>query len=361
MVVPPGDDLDTVELHRVRIPLIEPFVTAHGVEHERDVVLVRVVSGGDDGWGECSTLSAPTYSAEFTDDAWRALRDDIAPALLAGAARSWPSRPMATAAVDTACTDLSLRRAGVSLAAQLGGARSSIESCAVVGRRDTIESLLDAVADRVAAGHNHVKLKVQPGWDIEPLSAVRERWPTIGLAADANASYAAAPDVPAGLDALGLTYLEQPLAADQLAESAALAARLDTPLALDESITSMTTLVAALDVGAASVVNVKVARMGGIGAAVEAVRAVADRGRSCFVGGMLETGVGRAVALGVAALDPVDLPCDLGPSSRYFAEDLTEPFELVDGCLAVPTDAGASRRPREAALDRFTVDRVVIG
>jgi o-succinylbenzoate synthase len=358
MVVPPGGDLDSIGLYRVRVPLIEPFVTAHGVEHERDITLVRVAAGELDGWGECSALAAPTYSEEFSAASWSALRDAIAPDCLAGGEWRDGSRPMATAALDMALVDLDLRRRSVSLRVHVGGTRALVDSCAVVGVADSLPALVEAVGRRVDDGHLQVKLKIHPGWDVAPLTSVRDRWPGLALAADANGSYGSAPDVPRQLDALGLVYLEQPLGRSDLAGSRELAESFHTKLALDESITSPGTAIAALALGAASVVNIKPARLGGLDAACEVARIVADHGAGSFVGGMLETGIGRAAALGVASLPSVGMPTDLGPSSRYFVDDITEPFTLVDGRIEVPTGPGIGRRPRPDRLDRFLVEHV---
>jgi o-succinylbenzoate synthase len=358
MVVPPGGDLDSISLYRVRLPLLEPFVTAHGVEREREVTLVRVAAGDLEGWGECAALAAPTYTDEFAAASWSALCETLAPTYLMGGEWRDESMPMTTAALDTALVDLDLRRRSVRLSEHVGGSRGAVESCAVVGVADTLTALVETIGRRVEDGHRLVKLKIHPSWDVAPLTTARQHWPELGLAADANGSYPSASDVPDQLDRLGLIYLEQPLGRSDLEGSRDLARSFQTKLALDESVTSPGAAIAALDLGAASVVNIKPARLGGLDVACEVARIVADHGAESFVGGMLETGIGRAAALGVASLPSIELPTDLGPSSRYFAEDITDPFALVDGRLEVPTEPGIGRRPRPDRFDRFLVEYV---
>lgn len=353
---------DALELVRVAVPLPRPFRSAHGVEAVRRAVLVRAVGAdGVEGWGECSALARPTYTGEWHDGAWLVLRHELAPAVVAGRDHGVRGHPMAVAAVEGALVDLALRRAGRSLAAALGATRHRVDTTAVVDLATGVDELLERVAAAVALGHRSVKLKVRPGADVGPLRAVRSTWPALAVAADANGAYAGDPDAVLALDRLGLAYLEQPLDPDDLVGHAALTRRLTTPVALDESVPSPGAVAAALALGAADVVNLKPARLGGLAAAVEAHRLLVEAGVPAFVGGLLELGVGRATALAVAGLPGCTLPTDLGPSSRYVDDDLTPPFELgPDATLGVPTGAGIGVVPRPARLDEVAVERVVI-
>lgn len=355
-------DLAAVELVRVRMPLRQPHRTASSTEAARDLVLVRAI-GGDtvEGWGECSTLTRPTYTGEYTVAAWHLLRREVVPALLAGQPTALRGHPMALAGVRSALLDLRLRREGTSLAAHLGGARAAVPSCAVISVTGSDEVLLEAVAAAVERGHRHVKLKVEPGWLRQPLGLVRGRWPELGLAADGNGSLGGVDEAElAQLDDLGLSYLEQPFGPDELVATAALARGLATPLALDESIGSVGAARTALALDAAQVINVKPARVGGVVEAVRIGRLAAEGGVPAFVGGMLETGVGRAAALAVASVSAFDLPSDLGPTAQYFADDLVPPFRLVDGALAVPSGPGIGVVPERGRVQGFATERLVI-
>ncbi len=359
-----------LELVRVRIPLVEPFATAHGVERDRDLVLVHAVAAdGVEGWGECSTLSHPGYSPEHTPAAWTVLRDELAPAVLEG--RSAPSaraNPMAMAGLEVACVDLAHRRLGRSLTAELGPGVERVPVGTVVGVASSVDELLAVVERRLREGYAQVKLKVTPGWLLEPLRAVRRAWPDLVLAADANGSLGewlegvAPPDL-AELDGLGLSYLEQPSTPGRLAGDASLLGSLDTPIALDESIPDAAAFHEAVGAmsGAPFVVNVKLARLGGLRATIEVLHHIAGAGCSAFVGGMLESGVGRAAAVAVATSPVCNLVGDLGPSGRYFARDvITEPFVLRGGTVAVPAGAGIGVDVDLSAVEAFAVDRATI-
>lgn len=323
------------------------------------MVLVRVDDGDDAvGWGECSALARPTYSAEYTDAAWAVLADHLV------AGQPVVGHPMATAALLGAQQDLALRRQGRSLvdrvASRLGRPESAVAWTAVVGRHATVAELLAEVADRVSAGAVMVKLKVTPDpADLDGVREVRTTWPGLAVAVDGNGSL----DVRAvtSLDALGLAYIEQPAPHDDLVASARLAQRCDTPIALDESVTSAAVVATAAALGAASVVNVKAARLGGVTAAIDTIAAATDAGWGVFVGGMLETGVGRAAALALAVSSSCTGPTDLGPSTQYFARDLTEPIGTdAEGRVVVPTGPGIGVVPLDAVLDEVTVDRLTI-
>lgn len=355
----------SVELVRVRLPLLTPFHTAHGTEEVRDLVLVAVtLDDGTVGWGECSALARPTYTGEHTAGAWLVLRDELVPALLADVDAGVVGHPMAAHALATARSDAALRRRGRRLVEELGAQHGRpaerLPVTAVVGRAPSIDELLEVVAERIEGGAALVKLKVSPHPDdLAAVAAVRATWPELALAVDGNGTLD--PRSVAVLDGLALAYVEQPAPADDLLRSAALAARLEAPVALDESITSVASLEVALAVGAGRIVNVKPARLGGTTVATEVARTAHDAGWGVFVGGMLESGVGRAAALAVAALPTCTLPTDLGPSARYFATDVTEAIVADgDGRVLVPPGPGLGVVPLAAVLAERTIDRLVV-
>jgi O-succinylbenzoate synthase len=332
----------------------------------RDLLLVRVVTDDGEGWGECAALSDPGYTSEYVDDAQAVIERYIAPALVAGAGAD-PVRVvghrMAKAAVEGAVLDVSLRAEGRSLAEFLGASQATVAAGAAIGLTGSVPELLERVAGAVTEGYRRVKLKIEPGWDAEPLAAVRDRFgDDLGVQVDGNGSYTADDiDHLVGLDRFGLVLVEQPLAADDLLGHAALARRLRTPVCLDESIESAEDAVVALELGACSVVNIKPGRVGGYREARRVHDVCVERGAPVWCGGMLESGIGRAAALAVAALPGFTLPADLSASARYYAEDLTEPFVLdAEGCLAVPTGPGIGVTPRLDVVDSVTTSVVRI-
>ena len=347
-----------MELRRVRMRLVAPFRSSEGVQHERDVLLVHVLSADGEGWGECAALPEPTYTAEYTDGAADVLRRHLVPRLLAGAdvdaLDEVQGHPMAKAALRTAVLDAELRAAGTSLAQHLGAVRTRVPAGVAVGipeSRDAAE-LVRTVSGHVERGYHRVKLKIEPGWDVEPVAAVRGAHPDLPLWVDANGAYARDPHALAALDPFALDCIEQPLAVDDLVGHARLAVSMATPVALDESIPSSAAAQTAFAVGACGLVSVKPGRVGGLHEA----KRIHDLGHPAWVGGMLETGIGRAAALALAALPGFTLAGELSASDRYYAEDLTEPFVLgPDGCLAVPDGPGIGVVPDPSALARRTV------
>jgi O-succinylbenzoate synthase len=333
--------IEAVELRRVALPLVTPFRAAWGESTVRDALLVRLLGDGGEGWGECVAMSEPLYTSEWVDGAALVLRSVLVPRLLAGLAVDVVrGHPMAKAALEMAGLDLSLRAAGRSLASSLGVVASRVPVGVSVGLMPSEGALVDAVARYVVAGYTRVKLKVEPGADVTFVGAVRSAFPDLALQVDANGSYAADPRAARVLDRFGLLLIEQPLAEDDLAGHASLASSMETPICLDESITSASAAALALDLGACSVVCVKPGRVGGLAEAVRIHDLCLERNVALWCGGMLETGIGRAANLALAALPGFTLPGDISASDRYFAQDLTPPFVLVDGCLEVPDGPG---------------------
>lgn len=358
-------DVAEVELVRVRMPLRRAHRAGHGDLSLRDLVLVRLtLTDGAIGWGECSALTHPTYSNEYTLGAMAVLRDEVAPWVLSGSGGPVVGHPMAASAVVVAHVDALLRRSGTALVERLGTLHGrpaeSVPTTAVIGRHASTDRLLEVVAERISEGVAMVKLKITPHpGDMANLGAVRAAWPELPLAVDANGTLDHRSLT--FLDGLGLAYVEQPAPADDLLGSARMAERLSCPVALDESATSLGALEVALAVGAGAMVNVKPARLGGPYAAVAVARQVFDAGCGVFVGGMLESGVGRAAALALAALPIFALPADLGPSDRYFERDLTAPIEVDgEGRVLVPRGPGIGVVPDPDLLDDMAVERSVL-
>jgi O-succinylbenzoate synthase len=356
-------NIDAVELRRARMPLVTPWRTSYGTETERDILLVRVVGHAGEGWAECGALSAPGYVAEWVGSAHDVLRDVGAPRLVGGgsvraadvAALVPAGNPMAAAALETAVLDAELRAAGMSLAGHLGATRTRVPAGVAVAIVEPLGALLDAVAKFVAQGYVRVKLKIEPGRDVDVVRAVRERFPDLPLQVDANGAYTPGKfDDLVALDPFELLLVEQPFAAGELAAHAELARRSRTPVCLDESIASASDAMRAIAMGACSVVNVKAPRVGGYLEAKRVHDVCVEAGVPVWCGGMLETGLGRAGNVALAALPGFTLPGDLSASDRYYRRDLTEPFVLDDGHLVVPQAAGVGGPPLADVLAAVT-------
>ena len=214
------------------------------------------------------------------------------------------------------------------------------------------------MASAIDEGYRRVKLKIKPGNDIEPLRRVRQSFPTVPLMVDANCSYTLGDlEVLRQLDDFNLMMIEQPLSYNDLFGHSLLAKEIDTPLCLDESICSIEDLKVALELDACSVVNLKVARVGGLSTSLAIEKMCREGEVGLWCGGLYETGVGRALNLAVGSLEGVNLPGDTSPSSRYFARDIIkESLEFVaPGTIALPKEHGLGVELDKEYIDSRTL------
>jgi o-succinylbenzoate synthase len=366
--------LQGVELRRVAMPLVSPFRTSFGTQTARDVLLLRAVTTSDrgdaEGWGECVAMSDPLYSSEYVDATADVLRRFLLPELAASADRldrhgahavasvlhKFKGHRMAKAALEMAVLDAELRTEGRSWARELGAVHDRVPSGVSVGIFDSIPALLDAVDGYLDAGYVRIKLKIEPGWDVEPVRAVRERFgDDVLLQVDANTAYTLRDARHlARLDAFDLLLIEQPLEEEDVLGHAELARRISTPVCLDESIVSAQTAAAAISLGACAVINIKPGRVGGYLEAVRIHDLAAAHGLAVWCGGMVETGLGRAANAALGALPGFTLPGDISASDRFYATDITEPLVLEDGHMAVPTGPGLGVAPIPEVLESVT-------
>jgi o-succinylbenzoate synthase len=357
----------SVELRLIAMPLVRPFRTSFGEMTRKECVLVRVETDDAAGWGECVAGTEPDFSEEWNEGAWLILRDFLVPALLGAGVvsldRLGPAfafvrgHPMAKATLANAFLDAVLRAESRSLAAFLGADRDRVACGVSVGIAPTTDGLLEQVAGYLREGYRRIKLKIEPGTDVERVRAVREANPGILLSVDANAAYTLE-DVKVfrELDELDLLMIEQPLHHEDLVQHAKLQSEIDTALCLDESIRSPADAAAAIELGACRIVNVKQGRVGGVLEARRVHDVCASQDVPVWCGGMLETGIGRATNLALAAMPNFSLPGDTSASRRYFPEDLTPPFELSpDGTMEVPDGPGIGVDPIPERLEACTL------
>ena len=363
----------SIELRLVSLPLVRPFRTSFGEMRNKVCVVARVETDEAHGWGECVADVEPTYSEEWNDGAWSLIRDFLAPAAfeagdleagdLASAFAFVRGHPMAKATLENAVLDAEQRAAGRSLAEHLGTVRERVACGVSVGIASSTEALLDHVAGYLDEGYQRIKLKIEPGIDVDRVRAVREANPDILLSVDANAAYRLVDvDTFRALDAFDLLMIEQPLHHEDLWEHSLLQREIRTDLCLDESIRSAAAARAAIELGACRIVNVKQGRVGGVLEANQVHDVAQELGAPVWCGGMLETGIGRATNLALAALPNFRLPGDTSATNRYFAEDLTEPLVLApDGTLPVPAGPGIGVEPDPDRLEAATlrVERLV--
>ncbi|MBX3415732.1 MAG: o-succinylbenzoate synthase [Pirellulales bacterium] len=369
--------IEAIELYHVRMPLISPWRTAYGEDAAAESVLVRMESGGLEGWGESCPLAAPCYSPEWAGGVFATLARWMGPAVVGEAIGSgqelqqalahFKGNSFAKAALDNAWWDLEARRQGKPLHRLIGAKRDTVPVGADFGVMDSIDELLVAIGRAVEAGFPRVKLKFRPGWDLNMLRAVRQEFPTQKFHIDCNSAYRFGDiELLCRLDDFHLEMIEQPLAYDDLIDHARLQSTIRTAICLDESISSVERAEQALDLGSCRYVNIKPGRVGGLTNAIAIHDACQEAGVPCWVGGMLESAIGAQLCVALAMLDNFTYPADIFPSARFYREDLGLPsIELASGPEGVPHvsashEPGVGAAPDPERLAAMTVQSVRI-
>jgi len=360
--------IEAITLRELNMPLVHFFETSFGRTYARRVMLVTVHSDGLEGWGECVAGEQPYYSEEYIEGAWDVIVRYLAPSLLGKTIASGSKIPgllekvrqhrMAKAALENAVWDAEAQEKGVPLWQLLGGTHSEIACGVSIGIQDSHEQLLQKIETELTAGYQRIKVKVKPGWDVEVLAKIRARWPDILLSCDANSAYTM-DDLPLlqKFEPFKLLMIEQPLWSDDFYYHSKLQKQLQTAICLDEAIRSARDTAAALELGAARIINIKVGRVGGFSEAIT-VHDVAERFNvPVWCGGMLESGIGRSHNVALSTLSNFKLPGDVSASKRYWEEDVIDPEVTVSphGTIKVSDQPGRGYEVRKELIRRLTV------
>lgn len=329
--------IDQIILRQVRMPLVHFFETSFGRTYHRDIILVEVVGDGVSGWGEVTAGENPFYNEEWTGSIWPLLTEYVAPRILGHTFESPEDvgerashirgHYMARGGLEAATWDLYARQREEPLWKTIGGGARREIACGVsIGIQDSPEQLLAKIEAELAAGYQRIKLKIKPGWDVDIIRQVRERFPAIKLMADANSAYTLRDaEHLKRLDEFYLMMIEQPLAHDDIIDHADLQAMLQTPICLDECIRTARHAEQAIRMGAARIINIKLGRVGGF-AEAKRIHDVCQANRiPVWCGGMLESGIGRAHNVALSTLPNFVLPGDVSASKRYWTRDITVP------------------------------------
>ncbi len=365
-------NIKSITLHRVCVPLIEPFRISNGTIAEKDAILIEVKTDDDVvGWGEASPMSGSFYSNDTPASSWVALSTLLIPEVLRNGPfdvnrfyeqlSTLPGDAFAKAGIEGAVWDASAQTLGLSLCQLLGARTRPIPSGVAIGIYDQVAELLERVELYTAQGYRRVKIKIEPGWDIEPVAAVRSRFPDVPLMVDANAAYTIADAALfRELDAYGLLMIEQPLAREAHAEAGDLQQQLRTPLCADESAESIEALASLIANRAARIINIKVQRVGGLSAARLMFESARAAGLECWVGTMPELGVASAQGLHLAALDGFTYPTDIEASSRWYVDDVIMPGIEIDtrGYIQLPAGPGMGYVVARDKVERYSVGTV---
>lgn len=363
--------IDSAVLREIELELRAPFTTAGGSVHRRRILILELAADGQTGWAECPADGTAYSAPESADTAWRTMTHELLPFLLGtdvsgtdDLALDVGPHPMATSTVEAALWDLRALQLGVPLAEALGGRIRPVVARAVLGLADSPE-LMSRATRAVEAGYVALKAKISPDADPAAVTALRQEFPDLDLAVDANGSYD--PADPAhlralrALDGLSLSFIEQPFPAGQLAACAMLRDILATPVCLDEDVRTEDDASSVLTAGAADLLNLKSPRVGGHGTARRIIAAAAAAEVGVWWGGLLESGIGRAHAVAAATMVTHSaLPADLSASDRYYVTDITEPWELRDGALTAPNRPGIGVAVDTDALNDLTIRAIQI-
>lgn len=360
--------LKEVKLRHLKMTMKAPFATSFGSFQDKEFILLEAIDDlGNSGWGESVAFEVPWYNEETFKTNWHMLEDFLIPALLnkeithpdevSEIFSSIRKNNMAKSTIEGAVWDLYAKRNQITLAKALGGEKKKIEVGISIGIQKSVEDLLQLIEGYVAEGYKRMKVKIKPGWDVDVMRQVREKFPDILLMADANSAYRLTDiDHLKQLDEFNLMMIEQPLASDDIVDHAKLQAKMKTPICLDESIHSLEDTRKAVELGSCKIINIKIGRVGGLTEAKKIHDYCQEQGIAVWCGGMLESGVGRAHNVALTTLPNFIMPGDTAGSKRYWEKDIITPEVVVeDGYITVPENAGIGYAPDLAVIEKYTI------
>lgn len=327
--------IDSVELYLVQNSFFKPWRTAYGSDASNCVLITRLVSGEHEGWSESSPLPGPNYSYEYGEGVYNVAErflsriivgKEFSSAKELNAAMSVvKGNPFAKAGMEIAWWTLQADMQGTPLGPLIGGTAGEIEIGDSYGVYDTYDMLLAAIDRGLSQGFRRVKLKVMHGWDIDMLRVVRSTYPNTVFHIDCNASYSfEEAEVFIKMDRLNLAMIEQPFASGDIYDHARLQKMLDTPICLDESITEPWQARQAIELGACRYINIKPTRVGGLQNTIDINNMCKNSGIGCWIGGMLESDIGKAICVEAASLSNMVYSHDITPSVENYPDTFTD-------------------------------------
>ncbi len=366
--------IDRIVLREIRMPLVHFFETSFSRTTHRRIILVEAVQDGVSGWGEVTCGEHPFYNEEWTDAAWMIVRDYVAPRVLGVSVESAAQVADRTAHIrghfmsrgglEAAVWDLEARLKSLPLWEHIGGGWFKEIACGVsIGIQDNVPQLLATIEKELSAGYQRIKIKIKPGWDVDVVREVRNKFPSIRLMADANSAYTLADaDKLKALDEFRLMMIEQPLAHDEIVDHATLQAQIATPICLDECIRTVHHAEQAIRLRACGILNIKLGRVGGFREALRIHDLAQAESIPVWCGGMLESGVGRAHNIALSTLPNFVLPGDVSASKRYWERDIISPPVEVSpqGTIAVSDQPGFGYELDQDYIRHLTVREEIV-
>jgi O-succinylbenzoate synthase len=366
--------IESVEVLKLDLPMKTSFETSFGKLTTKSTVLVKITSDGVTGYGEAASFHAPLYNPETVDTCVYIIKKFIAPSILKKDFKSPEElraaydyivgHNIAKAGVENAFWHLLAQSGNTSLKELFGGTRSSIQVGASIGIQPTIKSTLTEVEDSLEKGYGRIKLKTKPGWDLKVLKEVRKIWPDIDLMVDGNSAYKLQRDLKTLIkfDEYNLMMIEQPLQEDDIIDHSTLQKLINTPICLDESITSVDKARKAISIGACKIINIKPVRVGGALETIAIHDLCMENGVGVWCGGMLETGIGRAFNIALASKENFIYPSDMSPFDEFYSEDLVSDSHKVtsDGHVKVRTNPGLGYKINDKVIKEHTTESYLL-
>lgn len=325
---------------KISNPMVKPFKTSFGTQLTRDAIILTYMDGDTKAFGEAVTDEAPLYGYEDNFTVLHVINNhlkgmfspDIEPYKFNERAKEIRGHNMAKGAVEMLLWDINAKREGKPLHEFLGKSRGYADVGISIGM-SSVEDELKTVEDSIKKGYRRIKVKIERGYNVELLKAIRDRFGNIPLSVDANQGFSRDDfETLKKLDQFDLKYIEQPLPLEDINGHALLRKEMKTPICLDESIESVESATNAIERGAVDVINIKPGRVGGLQNSLDIMEKARENDVKIWIGGMLETGIGRSFNVSLASNSLVNLPGDTSPNYRYFKKDITnESFEMKDG------------------------------
>ena len=363
-------NIQQIDIFLMEMKMKTPFSTSFGTVQNKKFYIVKAIDeSGITGWGEGVAFESPWYTEETVETSLHMLERFLIPLVLKRSIehpsevdelfQSIRRNQMAKASIEGAIWDVFAKLQNKTLASVIGGTQSVIDVGISIGIEPTMEKQLQVIEQFLQQGYKRIKIKIKPGWDVEVVRAIRDRFGDISLMVDANSAYTLH-DIPLlkQLDPYNLLMIEQPLAHDDIVDHATLQREIKTPICLDESICSYDDARRAIEIGACKVVNLKIGRVGGITQAIKIHDLCEQQGIDLWCGGMLEAGIGRAHNVAITSLAGFNLPSDTAASSRYWEEDIITPeVDVHNGVITVPSTAGIGYEVEESKLLNYCTSK----
>jgi len=375
--------IDSIKLYEIEIPLKDPFQISGGISYNRKSLIVVLCSGGVNGYGESAPFEEPYYSSE-TISSVKALYSDLLfnrikskridsiehmNCILDKGVRG---NNFAKAGIENAYWDLLCKKNNITLKnliqlklqhmgvkEEFINSKDYIESGVSIGIPvdNDVNTLLKMTKAYIDRGYTRIKIKIKPGWDVEPVRAVRKLIGDFPLWVDANASYDfdTQKKVFKELDEYNCLFYEQPLHHDDIIDHGKLGQYVKTPICLDESLKSARVAGQVIEIEASKIWNIKIQRIGGLLEGLKIYKIASDNGIKLWGGTMPESGIGAVPVLNLASFNLFQFPADVEASERWYGpgNDLIELEMSGDGRIYVPECKGIESIINFSNLEKY--------